>query len=69
MTIETKYNIGDKVWFMHNNSVNCETIIKIDVFIERDVIYNNIFYHIYNYCSPYIEQKLFPTKEDLLKSL
>lgn len=73
MTIETRYNIGDKVWFMYNNSVKCEPIIKINALIEKDMnstnIHITILYHLYDYCTSYIESKLFPTKEELLKSL
>ena len=73
MTIETRYNIGDKVWFMYNNSVKCEPIIKINALIEKDInstnIHITILYHLYDYDTSYIESKLFPTKEELLKSL
>lgn len=73
MTIETRYNIGDKVWFMYNNSVKCELIIKINALIEKDMnstnIHITILYHLYDYDTSYIESKLFPTKEELLKSL
>lgn len=73
MTIETKYNIGDKVWFMHNNSVNSAIIIKIDFIIERSMndtsIHQHAWYSLYNYHSPYSEQSIFSTKEELLKSL
>lgn len=73
MTIETRYDIGDKVWFMYNNSVKCESIIKINALIEKDMnstnIHITILYHLYDYDTSYIESKLFPTKEELLKSL
>lgn len=73
MKIETKYNIGDEVWFMHDNKVKSGTIIKIDVVLERDMNSQNVgksvYYGLYNFISPYIEQRLFPTKEELLKSL
>ena len=73
MIVEIKYNIGDKVWFMYNNSVKCEPIIKINALIEKDMnstnIHITILYHLYDYCTSYIESKLFPTKEELLKSL
>lgn len=73
MTIGTKYNIGDEVWFMHDNSVKNARIIKIGAVIERDMdsafLYKNVWYNLYNYCSPYIECRLFPTKAELLKSL
>lgn len=73
MTIETKYNIGDKVWFMHNNSVESAIIIKIDAVIEKNMnctgMHETTSYCLFDYCGYYIECKLFPTKEELLKSL
>lgn len=72
MTIETKYNIGDKVWFMYDNSVRSATVIKIDVLIEknknRTSIHKTISYGLFDYFK-YPEDKLFPTKKELLKSL
>lgn len=73
MTIETKYNIGDEVWFMHDNKVKTAIIITIGVFVEIDMnsqyVSNSIQYGLYNFNHPYIENQLFPTKEELLKSL
>ena len=73
MKIETKYNIGCKVWF--NRSQDCfkgrisaihislrtgETIPTI----EYNVVWGNDFYHDY-----IIESRLFRTKQELLDSL
>lgn len=73
MTIETRYNIGDRVWFMHDNKVKNEIIIKIDAVILKDMNCNDvgktILYGLFNYSRCYAEHKLFPTKEELLKSL
>lgn len=73
MQIETKYNIGDKVWFMHDNKVKSGTIITIGVFVERDMnsqyVSNSVQYGLDNFDYPYRENHLFPTKEELLKSL
>ena len=73
MTIETKYNIGDKVWFIDDNKVKSATIITIGVFVERDMnsqyVSNSVQYNLYDFPYPYIENQLFPTKEELLKSL
>ena len=70
MTIETKYNIGDEVWFDVNFNPNKGKIIRIEVTIFQDKGY------IPRYtmkCDGYIikefEHNLFPTKEELLKSL
>jgi hypothetical protein len=66
MTIETKYNIGDEVWFrgykeiykdkifhIHAN-IDCDGKIRINYELWGDTIKE--------------ESKLFPTKEELLKS-
>ena len=73
MTPETKYNIGDKAWFMHDNKAKSAIIIKINVVIEKDMnctgVHTSTLYYLFDYCAPYIESKLFPTKEELLASL
>lgn len=73
MTIETKYNIGNEVWFMHDNSVKSARIIKIEAVIEKDMnsagIHKTTLYHLFDYHKSYRESQLFPTKEELLKSL
>lgn len=73
MTIETKYNTGDEVWFMHDNKAKKGIIIKIDVSIVRDMnsqnVVKRVYYDLYNFSNPYIETNLFPTKEELLNSL
>ena len=73
MKIETKYDIGQDVWFrrssdcfkgrisaIHASLRTGETIFTI----EYNVVWGNYFYHDY-----IIECNLFPTKEELLKSL
>ena len=71
MTIETKYNIGDEVWFIWENRAQ-RALIKgikhitadpeISVTYELDKMW---------YDAPLLfrEFALFPTKEELLKSL
>jgi hypothetical protein len=71
MTIETKYNIGDEVWCA--NIFGEPFQLKIyGVFIE--ILGNRTFIYYYvglNEVSITLknEQLLFPTKEELLKSL
>jgi len=72
MTIETKYNINDAVWFFYNNKAECKPIWNIDVSISKSsasVTY--VFFeergsdnhkHI-------MEKHCFPNKEALLQSL
>lgn len=73
MNIENKYNIGDSVWIMFNNS-------PLEVKI-RGIYYGNrfkdniddpaLFYTITRFSFDYLclEQWLFPTKEELITSL
>lgn len=70
MTIETKYNIGDEVWFMNEGEPTSEKIVRIDVeqyerkqFVEYTVVLSDVI------LTSFYEQELFPTKEELLKSL
>lgn len=70
MTIETKYNIGDEVWLMVLGTPE-KVVIKtmtIWVFGDGDVelkyaVEKSGFWH------QRYESQLFPTKEELLKSL
>lgn len=72
MTIETKYNIGDKVWvefFMEPIRMIVESIE-----FRKDKNTENICYFVVNIndrrdCCDANESDLFPTKEELLKSL
>lgn len=65
MTISTKYDIGDMVWFMYDNICVLKKVenILIDVdnmYIQYVFDGNNIWLS---------EKHLFSTKEELLKSL
>lgn len=71
MTIETKYNIGDEVW--------CANIFgepsKLKIYgIDIEILGKRTFISYYvglneETCTLEKEQLLFPTKEELLKSL
>lgn len=63
MTIETKYNIGDEVWFMFQGKVQSGYIVSITIYGDC------IIYNMRAYCLSFKESLLFPTKEELLKSL
>lgn len=70
MTIETKYNIGDEAWFMNNGEPTSEKIVRIDIeryeckqFTEYTVVLDECL------LTSFYEQEVFPTKEELLKSL
>lgn len=66
MKIETKYNIGQEVWYLGDkNEPRYTTILNIDIEITTGV---KIFYEIW--VDDWIEEhNLFFTKEELLKSL
>lgn len=70
MIIETKYNIGDVVWFQtlginYNAKI---THISVDIFNDgKNIINYNLHYRGFNY--ERCENELFPTKEELLNSL
>ena len=72
MTIETKYNIGDEVWcFMGSIPI---PIIVVGIRIIYDEHYNSILYHLAEelgepFAITLDESVLYPTKEELLKSL
>lgn len=64
MTIETKYNIGDEVWAMsYNNHPHCVRITSISIKSDLSIMYN--FPTLFSR----EEKEIFPTKEELLKSL
>lgn len=71
MTIETKYNIGDEVWFMNENKVYVSFIE--DVRVKRNNKNTKIEYMVESMQKKDFglkkEQDLFPTKEELIKSL
>lgn len=75
MEIKTKYNIGDEVWYISNNKVNSLKITRINVLtslIPKTIGYGCELNQCVDYCEGNIvlpEYKLFPTKEELLKSL
>lgn len=76
MTITTKYNIGDEVWFLKDNKIQKSKITKIAPYFsfsekrgiswELDVKLDAFFGN--TYLSKY-EDELFATKEELINSL
>lgn len=75
MTIETKYNIGDKVWWEQGSTAKGGTIEYIEVNYERSKYdqsqnekytirgFDDVLY------TKFDDEYLYPTKEELLKSL
>lgn len=72
MTIQTKLNIGDSVWFIHDNKVKEGRVMRISIqVIEWDRIGHTIQLHYYpsGYTGYLTEKQAFETKEELLESL
>lgn len=68
MTIETKFNIGDKVYVLYNGFIKLAFIIKIIVNTESD--YYRISYQVQikdQEPQIYAEHEIHATKEDLCK--
>ena len=80
MTIETKYNIGDEVWFMADNKVykgiiygfSCVQACEYIKDGEPCCVYTDLDYIVciaQGHTSKMFGSFLYPTKEELLKSL
>lgn len=76
MTIETKYNIGDMVWFIDNNMATQSKIrsIVIEVGGVGSTIKRHILYRMYVddiiRRKPLVhESNVFPTKEELIAKM
>lgn len=70
MEIKTKYNIGDKVFLLIRNKVERYPIV--DIRIEVSGMRKNTSYRLQTkagHTEYYSEDEVFPTKEELLKSL
>lgn len=68
MEIKTKFNVGDKVFYMRDNRVQSEEVRGIQVLIHRSEV-NIIVYVSSGDKRGYTEDVLFESKEELLKSL
>ena len=70
MKIETKYNIGDEVWFLSYNSPRKARICVMSIYVQNSseitILYSLNEKELYWHKN---EQDLFATKEELLKSL
>ena len=68
MTIKTKYNIGDEVWFLFDGEPLNGKIARISEYtIKIEVIFKDGKEYIFS--RDIKGFKLFPNKEELLKSL
>jgi hypothetical protein len=65
MTISTKYDIGDMVWFMYDNICVLKKVENINI-----DVYHKYVQYFFDENSIWLSEKhLFSTKEELLKSL
>lgn len=72
MVIETKYNIGDEVWGEWYMEIEKFKVKGIYIIIKRNkssILYDLIDTQDYTNEASMTEEYLFPTKEELLKSL
>lgn len=69
MTINTKYNIGDEVWFSEEGDAICEKILGIEINVYKGKLFIEYLFANDSYQYGLNEVALFPTKEELLKSL
>lgn len=68
MTINTKYNEGDNVWLMLNNKPHQTSVKYINATVYNDKI--DIRYGLsHDEHGQYVEDSVFTSKEDLVKSL
>ena len=68
MVIKTKYNIGDKVFFILDNRIMNWEVTGVGISVEDAGGEPDIFYHLH-YDEKRPENKLFRTKKELLESL
>lgn len=65
MTISTKYDIGDMVWFMHDNICVSNKVENIRIDVD-----NMYIQYVFNGGNIWLSETfLYSTKEELLKSL
>lgn len=75
MKVETKFNVGDNVYYIHNNQIQQSTVNNISINIERDIDNDsvvqtaNIIYLVGYKNYEKKEDALFATPEDLFKAL
>ena len=75
MKVETKFNVDDIVFFMHDNMVTIGNVATMHIYTHKPMgneVVISVKYYLKG-CSfqsdGYMEEKLFASKEELLKSL
>lgn len=67
MKIETKFDIGQKVWFLIDNKINSSIINSIKLFTREKFNQIEIVYFINGFDNPFFTQALFESEEKLLE--
>lgn len=67
MRIETKYNIGTRVYFMQDNKVDNSFVDNIKVEVSGSSVYEK--YYLNSRIDWYDASRLFSSKEELINSL
>lgn len=67
MTITTKFNIGDEVWYLYGKQSVDAKVCKIEITVFSDG--PGIMYHTTGNYQPIEEPLLYSTKQSLLESL
>lgn len=73
--LELPFKVGDKAWFIVDNEVHEGTLTECNITIDKDdtqICYNVLYYnriHCKVEAKGVVSNKLFKTKEELLKSL
>lgn len=67
MEIKTKYNIGSRVYLINDNRIDCTFVDSIMIEINGNKVYEK--YSLNSRRDWYDVSRLFPSKEELIKSL
>lgn len=66
MVVSSKYNIGDKVWFISDNKVQQTDITGVSIHIGKE---DPVILYTLHYGNEISEDMVFAKKEELLKTL
>ena len=70
MIIKTKYNVGERVWYIDDNKVKSNQLACIDISCHNSIEpRTEILYTPANSFRNYCESEIFASKEELLASL
>jgi hypothetical protein len=67
LKVSTKFDIGDKVWYISDNKVNENDITGVSISVDNNELVNVDYTLHFN--DKVSENLLFSTKEELIKSL